>query len=227
MASVVDIANLALAHLGDEATIASLYPPEGSAQAEHAARFYPIARDSLLELHPWNFGSKRVKLVKLSTNESTEWTYCYMLPTDVLSVVAVMPPDATDDYSAHIPQNTAFGYATDITDTAVASAYVPQPFQVEVTQDGARVIRTDQDEAIIRYNAFITDPTTFSPLFVTTLSWHLASMLAGPVIKGDQGAAEAKRCITMMNLYLGKAMEADSNERQIKPEHIVSWIAGR
>jgi hypothetical protein len=52
-------------------------------------------------------------------------------------------------------------------------------------------------------------------------------MLAGPVIKGDQGAAEAKRCITMMNLYLGKAMESDSNERQIKPEHIVSWIAGR
>ena len=33
--------------------------------------------------------------------------------------------------------------------------------------------------------------------------------------------------LTMMNLYLGKAMESDSNERQIKPEHIVSWIAGR
>jgi hypothetical protein len=28
-------------------------------------------------------------------------------------------------------------------------------------------------------------------------------------------------------LYLGKAMEADSNSRKIKPEHIVSWIAGR
>ena len=30
----------------------------------------------------------------------------------------------------------------------------------------------------------------------------LASMLAGPVIKGDQGAAEAKRCTQMMVNYL-------------------------
>jgi hypothetical protein len=52
-------------------------------------------------------------------------------------------------------------------------------------------------------------------------------MLAGPVIKGDQGAAEGKRCIAMTTLYLGKAMEADSNARKIQPEQIVPWIAGR
>ena len=57
MATEVDICNLALAHLGDDATIASINPPEGSAQAEKAARFYPIARNTLLELHSWNFAS--------------------------------------------------------------------------------------------------------------------------------------------------------------------------
>ena len=46
MASDVDVCNLALAHLGDEATVASISPPEGSAQAGHCARFYPMARDS-------------------------------------------------------------------------------------------------------------------------------------------------------------------------------------
>ena len=46
MATEVDICNIALAHLGDDATIASLSPPEGSAQAEKAARFYPIARNN-------------------------------------------------------------------------------------------------------------------------------------------------------------------------------------
>ena len=46
MATEVDICNLALAHLGDDATIASIKPPEGSAQAEKSARFYPIARDT-------------------------------------------------------------------------------------------------------------------------------------------------------------------------------------
>ena len=62
MATEVDICNLALAHLGDDATIASLSPPEGSAQAEKAARFYPIARNTLLEMHTWNFASKAWKL---------------------------------------------------------------------------------------------------------------------------------------------------------------------
>ena len=59
MATEIDICNLALAHLGDDATIASIKPPEGSAQAEHAARYYPIARNSLLESHTWNFAAKR------------------------------------------------------------------------------------------------------------------------------------------------------------------------
>ena len=55
---------------------------------------------------------------------------------------------------------------------------------------------------MLRYQAFITDPSlVFHLYFVITLSWHLASMLAGPVIKGDQGAAEAKRSTQMMTNY--------------------------
>ena len=67
----------------------------------------------------------------------------------------------------------------------------------------------------------------FSPLFVLTLSWNLASMLAGPVIKGDQGAAEAKRCIQMMSNYLTQAKQSDNLQRDITVEHIVPWTSGR
>ena len=59
MSSEVAICNLALAHLGDSATVASIDPPEGSAQSEHCARFYPIARDALLEMHAWKFATRR------------------------------------------------------------------------------------------------------------------------------------------------------------------------
>ena len=41
-----------LGHIGDAATVSSINPPEGSAQAEHCARFYPIARDALLAASP-------------------------------------------------------------------------------------------------------------------------------------------------------------------------------
>jgi hypothetical protein len=64
-------------------------------------------------------------------------------------------------------------------------------------------------------------------MFTMTLAWHLASMLAGPIIKGDIGAAEAERCAKMMSIYLQKAKESDSIDRQVKPGHIVSWVAGR
>jgi hypothetical protein len=51
--------------------------------------------------------------------------------------------------------------------------------------------------------------------------------LAGPVIKGDQGAAEGKRQTQLMVGYLQQARMSDGNQRNIKPEHITSWIAGR
>ncbi|NBQ76422.1 MAG: hypothetical protein EBU14_13895, partial [Acetobacteraceae bacterium] len=66
MASEVDICNLALANLGDTATVASINPPEGSAQSEHCSRFYPIARDTLLEMHNWNFSTRRILLPEVA-----------------------------------------------------------------------------------------------------------------------------------------------------------------
>ena len=90
-----------------------------------------------------------------------------------------------------------------------------------------KLIYTNQENAMLRYQAYITDPATFPPLFVTTLSWHLASMLAGPVIKGDQGTAEAKRSTEMMLRYLASTKQADNLHRDITIEHIVPWTSGR
>lgn len=213
MASEVDLCNLALAHLGDAAAIASLDPPEGSAQAEHCARFYPIARDSLLEMHSWGFATRRVQLALLASGWP-EWLYSYAQPADAMNIIAILPPFATDDYSSGVPDSAG-------------GAYVPQPFSCEIDDNGASVIYTDQPDAVLRYTATVTDSTRFSPLFSVTLSWHLASMLAGPIIKGEVGAAEAKRCAAMMQAYLSKAVESDSSQRRIRPEHSVGWITGR
>lgn len=226
MASVVDICNLALAHLGDNATIASIDPPEGSAQAEHCQRFYPIARDTLLEMHSWSFATKRAYGAEVE-NPWPMWEYAYAMPGDASDIIAVLPPEARDDYSTNFTPETYPDFYTNYSPSVAAGQYVPQKFAVEVAADGSEIILTNQKQAVLRYHARISDPTKFSPLFTITLSWHLASMLAGPVIKGDQGAAEAKRCVAMTTLYLGKAMEADSNARKIQPEQIVPWIAGR
>ena len=222
MATEVDICNLALAHLGDDATIASLSPPEGSAQAEKAARFYPIARNTLLELHAWNFASKRGNLA-LTTNSLDQWDYAYVAPADMMSPVAIISPTAQNDYATRMSAgDTPGGITSNYAPTIVAGQYTPQQFSLE-----GDLIYTNQENAMLRYQAFITDPSLFSPLFVITLSWHLASMLAGPVIKGDQGAAEAKRSSQMMVNYLNSAKQSDNLHRDITVEHIVSWTSGR
>lgn len=201
MASEVDICNLALARLGDNATVASIDPPEGSPQAEHCARFYPVARDSLLEMHAWRFATRRVLLAKLAV-ESWDWSFAYAVPTDALKLLGVLS-------------------------AAASSVDKAQPYETESGANGALIILTNQENASLRYIARVTDTTRFSPLFVDALAWLLASYLAGPVLKGDAGAAMAKVCLQSFMLAFSNAKVSDANQREVRPEHTPAWIAGR
>lgn len=207
MSSVIDICNLALSRLGDTATISSIDPPEGSAQAEHCATFYPIARDNLLELHNWSFSLRR-GILALLVNTIDEWDYVYAMPSNVIKILSIQPAGATDDFSAN-------------------GIYTSQPYSVEMNDDGIVIIYTDCPDAHIRYTTKVTDPTLFTPLFITTLSWHLAGMIAGPIIKGKEGEASGVSCEKMAQYWLGKASESSANQRRSGITHIVPWIAGR
>jgi len=222
MATEIDICNLALAHLGDDATIASIKPPEGSAQAEQAARFYPIARNTLLEFHTWNFASKRTTLATVN-NTIDQWEYAYAAPADMITPLAILSPTAQNDYATRMSSgDTPGGITSNFAPTILAGHYTPQQFVIE-----GNLIYTNQENALLRYQSLITDSTKFSPLFVVTLSWHLASMLAGPIIKGDQGRAESKRCTEIMTGYLTTAKQTDNLQRDVTVEHIVPWTSGR
>lgn len=226
MASEVDICNLALGHLGDNATVASLNPPEGSVQAQHCARFYPIARDALLEMAYWNFSMRRVALPSLAM-DWPEYKYAYALPGDVLNIIAIQSNDAADDYSTRfVPTDTPF-WSHNYSPVVAAGRYVPQPFTIETQADGSSVLFTNVENAVLRYTAYVRDTTQFSPLFVVTLSHYLASYLAGPVLKGDVGAAESKRQLQIATVYQSQAEVSDANQRKSTVEHIVPWQAGR
>ena len=226
MATEVDICNLALGHLGDNATVASLTPPEGSAQAEHAARFYPISRDTLLESHAWNLATRRATM-PLVTNPISQWQYAYAIPNDCMDILAVISPDAQSDYVTRASASDNPGYQGGYAPTVSAGMYVPQQFTIETDSTGTPILFTNVKDALLRYQANVTDTSKFSAQFTLTLSWHLASMLAGPVIKGDAGQAEGKRCSAMMASFLSSAKNSDLQNRKINLEHIVPWTAGR
>lgn len=201
MASEVEICNLALAHLGDAATVASLSPPEGSAQAEHCARFYPIARDTLLEAHSWKFATRRETLALLDV-DTFNWSYAYAEPNNALRILSILPMQAVVGEEA-------------------------QPFETMAGEDGSALIYTDLDSASAVYTTVVTDTTKFSPLFIDALSRLLASYLAGPVIKGDAGKAEAKAQFQAFRIALASAVQSDANQRNVRPTHSVGWMTGR
>lgn len=205
MASEVSICNLALANLGDTATVASIDPPEGSAQAEHCAIFYPIARDALLEMHNWGFATKRAELAKLSLSPQG-WLYAYSLPSDLVKVINVRLRGCYDSYGMKSP----------------TPAYA-----VEVKSDGTKELLANDENLTIQYIYSVTDPNKFSPLFVSALAWHLASMLAGPLLKGDVGRAESKSCLQMMNLYLSQAKASDANQYRVSANYVPDSIKAR
>lgn len=223
MASEVDICNLALGYLGDDATVASIDPPEGSAQAEHCSRFYPIARDMMLQAHTWSFSMRRVTGALL-TSESSVWEYAYALPGDCLRVLAVIPPDATDDIT-YLPldsQQLPIGWYV-----PGAGAYTSQPFTIELNSSGAQMIYTNLENAIIRYQARVTDTTRFSPMLVNAIAAQLASMIAGPLIKGKEGTTASLQWFKVAMQYLEQAKGSDANQQHKDITHVVSWISGR
>ncbi|HVW78511.1 MAG TPA: hypothetical protein VHB45_12920 [Alloacidobacterium sp.] len=231
--SEVTICNLALSHLGDTATVASINPPEASVQAQLCSKFYPVARNALLEMNAWGFATRRAALAQLAAPVNAcpqPWKYTYAMPNAVLNVLAILPKDAPDDYEAwfgpsgkeHYPP-----YPQGYVPVPGPGIYMPQPFTIEADVNGKQIVLTNVCDAVMRYTTIVEDTTKFSPLFVVSLSWLLASMLAGPLLKGDAGAQEATRCVEMLDLFRSQAQQSDANQRKTQVEPAVSWMRGR
>jgi hypothetical protein len=221
VASEVDICNLALGHLGDSATVSSINPPEGSAQAEHCARFYPIARDLTLESHDWGFATKRANLALLAITPPAEWRFAYQLPPDCRNPIDLLNPTPI----AFFPGTPRHGNWED-------TAYEPGPipYELESLAVGTGVIYTNLENAILRYVWGVTDITKFSAQCVDSIAWLLAAYLAGPILKGDEGAQMAAACMKAYNVSMAQAMVNDANNRRRRPQdsqRSAPWIGNR
>jgi hypothetical protein len=213
---------LALAQLGDAAAVQSINPPDLSAQAAHCARFYPIARDALLEMHTWGFATQRVQLAQVA-NPFTTWQYAYATPSDAINYLAILDPAALDDYSVGVQMaGTLPSYQA----ASGVGVYTPQPFQVE-SINGQEVVLTNQANAVLRYTHSVSDTSEFSPLFVAGLATLLASYLAGPVLKGAEGRAAGMGKLQEFFKWKELAIESDANQRRVHPAPGAAWMVNR
>lgn len=206
MASAVDICNMALGHLGDQAIVSSINPPDQSVQAGLCATFYPIARDAVLERHPWSFATKRALLQSVvNADQPTSWEYSYALPAACLVPLKVLPEEYTSDQQS-------------------------LPFAVETLSGGGEVIYCNYEAPTLLYIAAVTDTTKFSMLFTIALSRLLASFLAGPRVKGATGIKLAQAQLELYEkVALPQARAADTNARldTTLADHVPSAISAR
>jgi hypothetical protein len=180
MASEVSICNLALSHLGDEATVTSIDPAEGSQQAEHCALYYPIARNTLLELHPWSFATRRQALVELEGTAPGNWGFVYQRPNNCLRALNVFADGAST-------ARNNLSVLRDGNIVSISGEEFGEEF-IEETLDGdVRVIYANVENAQLRYIRQVEDTTKYPTLVVNAIARLLASMLAGPIIKGTTG----------------------------------------
>ncbi len=242
--SEVTICNLALSHLGDTANVQSIAPPDSSVQAQLCARFYYVARNVLLESASWGFATRRITLAQVSNptldaKGDGPWMYAYAVPSDMLTALAVVPAGSPDDVEATygpLPFDSYPPYPEGYLPVPGAPMYVPRPFAIETQPTGAQIILTNvgvdpSDDAsaaaVLRYVALVSDTTQFSSQFVLALSYLLASMLAGPIIKGDAGVTVAEQMLQLFTAAKGAATSSDANQRRVRAVPAVAWIRGR
>jgi len=208
MASVVKLCNMALSHIGADARVASIAPPDGSVEAGHCADFYDTARTELIEPGAWRFALKRAPLAQ-AENLSAAWAYAYALPSDCLRPLRILRAGT----GATVFTQDDVQYSPNDHDSA--------DFGVE-----GDVLFTNEAEATLVYVRDVTDSAKFPASFTSALSYLLASYLAGPIVKGNEGArlADAMRAKAMelANMAATASANASSSTSDFNPSSITA-----
>lgn len=216
MASIVDICNTALAHLGSDAVISAIDPPDGSTEAGYCKRFYPIARRRLIESFAWPFATKRVLLAEV-TNDSDVWAYAYAVPADCLRPIRILTAGHLRSILEELTNHSDGAIRTTLYDEEASAPY----------QREGDVLYTHEAEAVLLYLRDVTDPTKFSPSFELTMGYELASLLAGPIIRGADGAKTAQNFRQLARASAGEAMELAANASREEQPTTAAHLAAR
>jgi len=208
MTSTLEVWNLALSHLGDKAGLSSVTAPYTSREAQLCAMYWPTARRSALQKFKPSFATQRAALSELDLGaaQPDQWLFAYTTPSTSIHILGVYDPNRTYDQD----------------DTGEAR---------EMSGNDA-VIYTNVENAIVRYVEDTETSGRFSPMFALGVSYFLAALVAGPLIKGKDGRALASDLMkTAMAFHASDAAD-DANQSELRGAYSDNqmrppWIAAR
>lgn len=182
MATEVQIAKLALSHLGDRYDLSSL--SDATPEAEQIDLVFDQTRDMLLKEHPWAFAQKYYSPpYDLSGTLPADWDYMFDYPEDCIRMIEIVNP--------------------------LGNGYPPIEFAVGVTDLEQKVIMCNVEEPEFRYTYRVTKASDFDVSFVDALSYRLAARVCVALTGDARLAAEIER---KADVACGKAISQDANE---------------
>lgn len=168
----VDICNLALGRVGVDRTIVSL--DEQSKEARNCRRFYPLARDEVLEKVVWPFTVRIQSLAPLTAGSLLPgWGYQFQAPSDMLQALEVAPDSDVTSLA---------GYYTDCCGPWAPARGARHAFRKAQSADGtATAILCNMATPWLVYSARVTDTAQYSTLCASAIADRLAMELAMPM----------------------------------------------
>ena len=197
MSSEVQIARLALQHLGDRYDITSL--DEASPEAEQVKLVFDNVRDMVLREHPWKFARKYATPAQLTGVVPGNWDYMFTYPSDALRIIRIVNPLGDNQ----------------------------PPIRFETARNSADVhtILCNESEPTIEYTKQVTDPQQFDPQFVTALAYRIAQYIAMP-ITGDRSIMSDMKTLADIEIGKAQATDANEGFEAVRPAE-ATWITAR
>lgn len=199
MASLTEICNLALGHLGSSNTVANA-DTENSAEAKTFRRFYETVRNATLRDFNWPFATKFEALALIEEDPTEEWGFSYQYPTDCILMQRLLSGNRNESEAERIAYKIA-------------------------RIDDSKVILTDQQDATAQYTMLITDVNEFTPDFILALSFHLAFMMGPHIARSDSKMIEAAERKYVNYISQARAQAYNEEQPDVLPE--ASYILAR
>lgn len=205
--SPVQIANRALARLGLRFPISGL--SEQSAEAAYVDQFYEPALRETLALLDWRFATRYALLVPSGTAPQP-WLYQYVLPADFITPRTLRETET-------VPSVTHWTYPILTADEPLFAI----GRGLDAGSVDTRVLWCDLAAPILRYTAYLDDPTAWEPEFENAFCFTLAAELSMPLTQ------RAELRTAMLNGRAQSLAQAAGNTAMSAPrvaEHVPDWI---
>ena len=235
--SQVSVANISLLSLGVQQQTSSIFPSDGSAQANAINTLYSFVFQQIARAAKWGCLKKQLPLTLLQAaqgySEKPHGSF-HFLYHNSHGCMRIYTPQIVCLCGRYLaPAFTTGGSEPQTTISNSVTPWIPGqytiPYETGYSTDSfgnpIEVILTNQEhEAIANYTVDQQNPQSWDSLFTSAYCASLAAYLV-PALSLDKGLMQMQIALAEKMIMTARAM--DGNESPTSQDHIPDWIRAR